>query len=216
MRSQRPRRLVAVLASLAAVGALGMFGAPGALAASPESTGQGTGPQPTGLGMGSKAALAQPTCSDNGRTSLALEGTGPLCVNPWPAGKNNGGATAPGVTKDSVKAIIYIENQQQASGGTGSQAPVDQTTGKTGTVQDAIRDSQKAYDVRAGATSTRIRPGVARSTSKSSRRAAPTRRRSAPTRPPSPPSGRSSSSTRPAGRPVARPHWRRRWPRSTS
>jgi hypothetical protein len=146
MRSPRPRRFVAVVASLAAVGALGMVGAPGALAASSEATGQGVGPQPTGLGLGSKAALAQPNCAENGRTSLALEGTGPLCVNPWPAGKNNGGATAPGVTKDSVKAIIYIENQQQASGGSGSQAPVDQTTGKTGTVQDAIRDSQKAYE----------------------------------------------------------------------
>ena len=96
--------------------------------------------------MGSKAALAQDNCAENGRTSLALEGTGPRCVNPWPEGKNNGGATAPGVTKDSVKAIIYIENQQQAAGGSGSQAPVDQTTGRTGTVPDAIRDAQKAYE----------------------------------------------------------------------
>jgi hypothetical protein len=146
MRSQRPRRLVAVLASLASVGALGIFGAPGAVAASSEPTGQGTGPQPTGLGLGSKAALAQDNCAENGRTSLALHGTGPRCVNPWPAGKNNGGATAPGVTKDSVKAIIYIENEQQTTGGTGSQAPVDQTTGKTGSLRDAVRDAQKAYD----------------------------------------------------------------------
>ena len=66
-------------------------------------------------------------------------------MNPWPAGKNNGGATAQGVTKDSVKAIIYIENQQQAAAGSGSQAPTDQATGKTGTVADAIRDTLKAF-----------------------------------------------------------------------
>ena len=145
MTSQRPRRFVAVLASLAAVSALGVFGAPGAGAASSEASGEGVGPQPNGLGMGSKAALAQDNCADNGRTSLALEGTGPRCVNPWPAGKNNGGATAQGVTKDAVKAIIYIENEQQTVGGTGSQAPVDQTTGRTGSIKDAIRDAQTAY-----------------------------------------------------------------------
>ena len=35
--------------------------------------------------------------------------------------------------------------QQMAAMGSGSQAPVDQTTGKTGAVSDAIRDAIKAY-----------------------------------------------------------------------
>ena len=72
MRSQRPRRLVAVLATLAAVGATVAGPAlPGAVALSPEFTGPCFGPQPTGLGMGSKAALAGDNCADTGRTSLA-------------------------------------------------------------------------------------------------------------------------------------------------
>ena len=95
--------------------------------------------------MGSKAALAQENCNENGRTSLALAGSGPFCVNPWTEGDDNGGATAPGVTEDSVKVVIYIENQQQAAGGSGSQAPVDQATKQTGTVPNAIRDTLEAY-----------------------------------------------------------------------
>jgi hypothetical protein len=147
MKSQRPRRIVAGLVSLALVGVLGTLGATSAsaLAPPPSFTGPGIGPQPKGLGMGSKAALAQASCAANGHTSFALEGSGPYCVSPWKDGQNNGGATAPGVTKDSVKAVIYIENQQQAAAGSGSQAPTDQATGKTGTVKDAIRDTLKAY-----------------------------------------------------------------------
>ena len=61
-----------------------------------------TGPQPPGLGLGSKAALAQCTCNETGHTNLQYKGdvNGPFCVNPWKDGADNGGATAPGVTKD--------------------------------------------------------------------------------------------------------------------
>src|SRR5262245_55641836 len=95
------RRFVAALLSLAMLGVLGATSA--SAVAPPDFTGQGIGPQPKGLGMGSKAALAQENCTANGHTSLALEGTGPFCVNPWKEGANNGGATSSGVTKDSVK-----------------------------------------------------------------------------------------------------------------
>ena len=128
MRS-RPAALVSAV--IVSVGMLGLLSATNAGAASPPSfTGPGIGPQPKGLGMGSKAALAQDTCNPNGRTSSALEGTGPYCVNPWPAGKDNGGATSQGVTKDSVKIVIYLENAQQYAAGTGSVKAVDQSTGQ--------------------------------------------------------------------------------------
>ena len=98
------------------IGVLGTLGATSASAASPpDFTGPGIGPQPKGLGMGSKAALAQDNCNDNGRTSAALEGLGPFCVNPWKEGQNNGGATAQGVTKDKVSVVIYIDNPQMAN-----------------------------------------------------------------------------------------------------
>src|SRR5262245_33742623 len=63
----------------------------------------GTGPQPKGLGMFSSAAMSQDHCAKNGRMDSYREGTGPWCVNPMKAGSSNGGATAEGVTADSVK-----------------------------------------------------------------------------------------------------------------
>ena len=68
---------------------------------------KGTGPQPSGLGLFSKAALAQEHCSADGRMWFSTEGTGPYCVNPWPKGKDNGGSTAPGVTATEVKVVVY-------------------------------------------------------------------------------------------------------------
>ena len=67
-------------------------------------------------------------------------------MSPWTEGKDNGGATERGVTEDSVKVVIYIENQQQAAGGVALQAPVDQATKQTGTVPNAIRDTLQAFD----------------------------------------------------------------------
>ena len=32
----------------------------------------------------------------------------PQCYKPWPAGKDNGGATADGVTADSIKIVVYL------------------------------------------------------------------------------------------------------------
>ena len=76
---------------------------------------KGTGPQPSGLGLFSKAALAQEQCSKNGRMWFSTEGTGPYCVNPWPKGKSNGGATAPGVTATEVKVVVYYSDSPQAA-----------------------------------------------------------------------------------------------------
>jgi len=140
------RRVTRPLAGLVTIGLVALLG-PGAAWSvdAAQVTGKGTGPQPKGQGLGSKAALAQQSCAENGHTSFGLVGAGPWCVNPWPAGKDNGGSTAAGVTKDSVKVVIYIENEQQVAASTGSQPPVDQTTGKVAPVSDAIRDTVKAF-----------------------------------------------------------------------
>ena len=37
---------------------------------------QGTGPQPAGLGLGSKAALSQDNCAPNGHTNFSFVGGG--------------------------------------------------------------------------------------------------------------------------------------------
>ena len=102
-----------------------------------------TGPPVPGVGIGSKAALAQPTCDKaSGRTNYATVGGGPLCVNPWPEGKDNGGATAPGVTADSVKVVVVYGNEsmQASERAQGGQLPVNRTAGSPGTWEDAFRD----------------------------------------------------------------------------
>ena len=76
---------------------------------------KGTGPQPSGLGLFSKATLAQEHCSKNGRMWFSTEGTGPYCVNPWPERKNNGGSTTPGVTATEVKVVVYYSDSPQAA-----------------------------------------------------------------------------------------------------
>jgi len=106
------------------------------------------GPQVTGVGIGSKAALAQQTCdAASKRTSFVAVGTGPLCVNPWPDGKNNGGATAPGVTADTVKVVVYYGNEamQDAERASGGQLPKNQLTGGNGTWPDTFRDFDEVW-----------------------------------------------------------------------
>ncbi len=143
--SVRVNARIAVLAVVVAL--IGALGVPVATAADkPVVTGPGTGPQPKGLGLGSAAALAQKTCTSSGHTSMNFEGGGPFCVNPWPAGKSNGGATAPGVTAKAVKIVAYVPNDQMLAAGTASDKPKNQATGQTATVVDSITDFQKVYD----------------------------------------------------------------------
>jgi hypothetical protein len=114
-----------------------------ALATSASAATGKAGPQVSGVGIGSKEALAQQTCDPTSkRTNYYAQGTGPLCVNPWPEGKDNGGATAPGVTKDSVKVVVYYGNDamEAAERAAGGRLPIDQTTGQPGTWPDNFRD----------------------------------------------------------------------------
>ncbi len=74
-------RLVAVVAVLALAATLGTSVA--SAAAPPGVNTEGTGPSPKGAGLLSKAALAQDTCTEGGRTNFYYAGNGPFCVNPW-------------------------------------------------------------------------------------------------------------------------------------
>ena len=89
--------------------------------------------------------MAQKNCADNGRTTSTYEGGGPFCVNPWAKGKDNGGATAQGVTATTVKIIAYAPNEQMMTTA-GEAAPTNQATGGKSTAEDVMRDWQKAYD----------------------------------------------------------------------
>jgi hypothetical protein len=117
-----------------------------ASAAQTSTTPKPAAPEPPGLGIGSAAALAQKTCNPNGRTSINVVATGPFCVNPWPAGKDNGGATAPGITATSVKVVVYAPNQEMFAASATELPPMNLATGGRGQVEDAVKDWQSLYD----------------------------------------------------------------------
>ena len=130
---------------LTAVAVFGTFGASAAAAAPPAGVSmKGTGKPPAGVGLFSSAALAEKSCAENGRTTFAYEGSGPWCVNPWPAGKNNGGATADGVTATNVNVVAYVPNTQML-GPTSAASPQNQATKDPAPLQDVMADWQAAY-----------------------------------------------------------------------
>ncbi len=135
------RVVVIVVAAVAAV----MSAAPaGAATQAP-----GTGKPPAGTGMNTAAAFANPQCRKDagpyGRMDFVFEGFGPVCVAEWKKGTDNGGATAQGVTKDKIKVVVLVPNEQQLAGARPGQTPVDHTTGKTGTVTNAFKDTFAAF-----------------------------------------------------------------------
>jgi hypothetical protein len=122
-------------------------GAPSAQAAVPRvAAPPGVGTAPAGTGMGTPAALNNAKCDTTagayGRWNNDRRGDGPVCVVPWPAGKNNGGATTQGVTKNSITVVAIVPNAQQIAGQTsaGAMPPVNRVTGATGRMQDALHD----------------------------------------------------------------------------
>jgi len=139
------RRGVAHVAVISVVALASVFGGSIASAAPPAGVDMtGTGPPPSGVGLFSKAALAQEHCAKNGQTWSTYEGGGPWCVNPWPAGKKNGGATAQGVTTSDVKIIAYVPNDQMIAASS-SPKPMNQTTKQQASVADAFKDLETAY-----------------------------------------------------------------------
>jgi hypothetical protein len=105
----------------------------------------GAGPPVAASGMGTHAALDNPRCRHDdpqygpyGRFDSTLRGGGPDCVKVWKAGADNGGATAQGVTKDRIKVVFVLENEEQFK--TDPVKPVDRTSNTTGTYQDGIYD----------------------------------------------------------------------------
>lgn len=100
-------------------------------------------------GIGTKAALASPLCDPaTGRIKIPAY-LASVCVKEFKAGDNNGGATYQGVTKNTVKVVVYvppIDIQQNPPAG--GQPPTNRSTGSKGTIQDSILDAQQALDGR--------------------------------------------------------------------
>ncbi len=97
--------------------------------------------------MGTSAALANPSCNKDAVTGWGVvpfitENGGPYCVKPAP--KDNGGATAPGVTATTIKVAVMLPNDTQLAGA--SSKPTNRSTGATGTVKDSVLDEWAPYE----------------------------------------------------------------------
>src|SRR5580765_6586706 len=106
-RRRAPRLVrVAVIVTVAVAAALPAMQA-GAATRAP-----GTGKPPVGSGINTPAVLADPLCDRSqgpyGRFAFVFKGGGPVCVAAWKEGKNNGGATYNGVTKDKISVIAIV------------------------------------------------------------------------------------------------------------
>src|SRR5262245_49982512 len=128
-------------ALIAAVGTGLVLANPVAAATIPRP--EGAGPPVAASGMGTQAALDNPACRVDettgpyGRFDGVQEGTGPVCVKEW-KGKDNGGSTAQGVTKNRIKIVALIPNEQQM--GTEPQPPRKVSDNSKSNYQDGIYD----------------------------------------------------------------------------
>jgi hypothetical protein len=106
---------------------------------------EGAGPPVKASGMGTQAALDNPRCRHDdpkygpyGRFDTTSVGGGPACVKAWDDSADNGGATAPGVTKDRIKVVFILPNEEQFT--EDPVKPTDRSTNATGTYQDGLHD----------------------------------------------------------------------------
>jgi hypothetical protein len=110
----------------------------------------GTGKPPAGSGINTAAALDNPQCDKSagpyGRLDFVLAGSGPTCVTPWKTGQDNGGKTYQGVTKDTIKVVALVPNEQQMSEVTPTQRPVNYATGQQGTVTAVLEDGLAGFE----------------------------------------------------------------------
>ena len=110
---------------------------------------EGAGPPVAASGMGTTAALQHPRCRKTnpsgdvlgggyGRFDSTVIGGGPVCVKPWKAGADNGGATWQGVTKDKVTVVAVLPNDTQLE--SDPVTPKHKADKSASTYEDAVHD----------------------------------------------------------------------------
>jgi hypothetical protein len=118
-----------------------------AVMASP--AGAKAGPSVPAAGVGSKAALDSPQCDkSDGLLAYPYQHRAP-CTAPLKAGQSNGGATAPGVTKTTIKVVLLLgthDQQDTAAKMPGGSAPQNHATNQQGYIEDTYPDWQAVLD----------------------------------------------------------------------
>jgi hypothetical protein len=95
-----------------------------------------------GTGMGTAEAMDDPRCNTEarfgpyGRWDTSLVGAGPACVRPFADGEKNGGATATGVTADSVKVVAVIPATQHLNQQNSPAPPRDYADNELSTLEN--------------------------------------------------------------------------------
>ena len=96
-------------------------------------------------GVGSKAALNSPQCGDDGTLAVPYPTRVP-CTRPLKSGESNGGATSTGVTKDTIKIVLFLgthDQQNVARNQPGGSAPVDLATNQPAYIEESFDDWQE-------------------------------------------------------------------------
>jgi hypothetical protein len=102
-------------------------------------------------GMGTPAAMDAPRCnvgtgySVYGNWNTSTIGSGPACVRPLKKGEKNGGATAKGVTADSVKVVAVIPSTGRSAEQTRAAPPIQRAGNSPSTWENAVHDYLYAY-----------------------------------------------------------------------
>ena len=136
-RGTRVRRRAAALTVALAVAGLGAVSAPGAGAALAKDD----------PGISSAEALQNPQCDPSVKRVRIQTYAAPLCVKAWKDGDDNGGATAPGVTKDKIKVVVLWNFLNPEQAGSRQGLYTNQATGQNdldGSV-NALVDQNEIY-----------------------------------------------------------------------
>jgi hypothetical protein len=144
-RGPRPRGVLTVAAVVAIAATLVLPAAQARAASSTIPRPEGAGPPVAASGMGTQAALDNPRCRHDdpkygpyGRFDSTELGGASACVKAWKAGDDNGGATAQGVTKDTITVVAVIPNAEEQK--TDPVAPKNRGDNSASTYQNAVYD----------------------------------------------------------------------------
>ena len=132
-------RAVALVVTAMVAGTLAAVGIGGGVASAASSP----------VGIGTKAALGGPHCdAETGRVEMVYV-FAPPCVKPFSEGASNGGATAQGVTADTVEVVVYTgipadQAPEDTADRSKGQLATNFALGGPGTIEDAIHDTTAA------------------------------------------------------------------------